>query len=239
MKKNKGFTLIELMIVIAIIAIIAAIAIPGLLRARISGNEGSAIGTMRTISTNQAQFQGACNVDTDADEAGNQTGDGIGEFGLLNELTGATPCRDDGAGKVCDPAYLTSSLTTNANIYGTKSGYCYTMYLPGTGAAVTDVPTATGQAPITAATDSNMNENKWRCYATPASKGSSGNRVFAIDLGNETYAYANNATLLYGVAGDGSDNATFDAFTLDNPTPDSDTTFPTVFKANTNWKPAS
>ena len=53
---KKAFTLIELMIVIAIIAIIAAIAIPNLLEARKHGNEASAVGSLRTINASQAIY---------------------------------------------------------------------------------------------------------------------------------------------------------------------------------------
>lgn len=76
LQKKKGFTLIELMIVIAIIAIIAAIAIPNLIEARKHGNEAAAIGALKTLSTAQTLFR-----------EGDKDADGELQYGTLTELS--------------------------------------------------------------------------------------------------------------------------------------------------------
>ena len=180
--KRKGFTLIELMIVIAIIAIIAAIAIPGLLRARISANEGSAIGSLRTLSTSQAQFQSQNPVDQD--------GDGTGEFALLGELTGTSAMRSNGS--MADPSYVTSALaptgTQTMRTAGQKSGYYFKVYLPTAIAIPYSDPTGTATALSTWA---DRQEVKWRGIAWPVSAKTSGNRAFAIDQAGEVYGAPN------------------------------------------------
>ena len=100
MKKNQGFTLIELMIVVAIIAIIAAIAIPNLLRSRMSATEASAVGGIRTISTAEISYQ-AAGIVVDA-------GTGVGQYANLAALGATTP------------SFIDSALAST-----TKSGYTF------------------------------------------------------------------------------------------------------------------
>jgi type IV pilus assembly protein PilA len=100
MRLERGFSLIELLIVVAIILIIAAIAIPNLMSARIAANESSAVATLRTLNTAQQNYQIVYNTYADdlAKLGGNPLAPTQAQAGLVDWLLGCPnqPCPKSG-----------------------------------------------------------------------------------------------------------------------------------------------
>ena len=107
MKQQRGFTLVELLVVMEIIMILVVLAYPSLRRSFISANESSASGSIRMIATGEASYKGATFRDDDSN--------GEGDYGTLAQLY-----NPDGTGAT--PPFVDETLAT-----GTKSGYVFTV----------------------------------------------------------------------------------------------------------------
>lgn len=163
---DAGFTLVEMLLTVAVIIALATIAVPNYMSAKVASNEGAALATLRSIATAQLQFRNAVIVDADLD--------GEGEFGRLGELCGTATLR--GRAETLRPALLPASLSIDGAGRASKAGYWFALHLPdaaGLGLTETDA-----NVPAIAA---DLAEHHFTCLAWPARSGASGVHAFFVN----------------------------------------------------------
>jgi len=172
---------VDLVIVFAIFVIVMGIAVPQILRSRLSANEEAAISTLRSLASAQAQLRASAEIDTDAD--------GTGEYGYFGELSGATPLRISAGGRPAHgvagqdeiaPAILSSAFGEVAGGVVERQGYRFQIWLPGAMAdgripGVAEAATGGAEVPLP---DPDHGELLYCIYAWPIEREQTGSRCF-------------------------------------------------------------
>ncbi|MBL8736296.1 MAG: type II secretion system protein [Planctomycetes bacterium] len=178
MHAQTGFTMVELMVVTAILSVVAGVAVPNLVTSRAVANERAVLATLRTVATAQAQCQIGCVADRD--------GDGRGEALALDQLAGGRALAD---GSRLTPATLPASLgLLDAAGVAQNRGYLLALYLPdGSGQAV--LASAANEAAVAP----ELAGQVWSCVAWPMVRGRTGTATYFVNQTGEILV-AKNAT---------------------------------------------
>jgi type II secretory pathway pseudopilin PulG len=166
MKTRSGLTLIEIMIILSVVSAIAILAIPNLLRSRLSANETMAINTLKYLSLMQEEFHQALEHNLDNDD--------VGEYGSFAMLSGAKPTS---TGELKEP-YLDDRFKQETDGEVELSGYKFKVFLPDKERTV--------QGRLSNATSEK--EIFWCAFAWPSVPGESGDRVFFINQSNLVFS---------------------------------------------------
>lgn len=163
---QSGFTVIELLIVVAVISIVASIAVPNYFASRLSANEAAVIGTMRQISASQLMFRSTNANDLD--------GNGQSEFGYLGELSGIRGLRGSGI-KMLPP--ILNPAFGHISTFGStrRNGYFFRLFLPNAaGEGLAELPGNDADV------DPALSSLYYTCVAWPSTYGRTGQRSFFV-----------------------------------------------------------
>ena len=186
-RHSKGFTLIELVVVIAIVGIIAALTVPNLLASRGAANETSAISALRQISTSQLLFSNKVFVDADTD--------GRGEYGFFGELSGSVMGRLQGAALVDPPLVSGAFRLVNPGGIAMRSGFAFCLYLPDqAGQGLIESP---ANYPLV---DPDLAEIVWCVYAWPREYKKTGSSAYFMNQSGEIMRTDNSVNHYSGLA---------------------------------------
>lgn len=167
--KTRGFTLLEILIILVVIAILVTIAIPNLLSSKVEANETAAIATIRQVLQSQMVFTQGREADLN--------GNGVGEYGTFGELSGNVAVRAASGGtKFVSPSVINPSFRAISPVGEMfRHGYYFRIYLPGPGGeGLLELPGGGADPNV----DAERAESVWCVYAWPQRYGGTGRRTF-------------------------------------------------------------